>query len=129
VLKCAVIAVTILLVGSLVALARGNFRLHGRINILFFVLTLAAVIGLEVLVQMSDRQLFDYLLAEPETRWRLQVHLCFSLPATAVMPVMLYTGLKGHRQVHLFLAGVFAVLWIGTFITGIFFLPPPLLGE
>jgi hypothetical protein len=127
VLKVAVIAVTVLLFASLLALARGNYRLHGRINTVFFALTMIAVIGLEVLVQMSDRQLFDYLLAEPETRWRLQVHLCFSLPAAVVMPIMLFTGWTGRRDVHLFLAGAFAVLWIGTFVTGIFFLPDPVL--
>jgi hypothetical protein len=37
---------------------------------------------------------------------------------------MLYTGLKGFVRVHLSLAVCFAVLWSGTFITGIFFLPP-----
>jgi len=42
VLKVAVIAVTVLLVASLTALARGNIRLHGRINYVFFVLTLGA---------------------------------------------------------------------------------------
>ena len=32
-------------------------------------------------------------------------------------------GLTRRREIHLYLAGVFTVLWIGTFITGIFFLP------
>ncbi len=39
------------------------------------------------------------------------------------MPFMLYTGLSHRRIVHLVLAFVFAILWIGTFTTGIFFLP------
>ena len=38
------------------------------------------------------------------------------------MPFMLFTGLRSYRQVHLYLAGIFTVLWTGTFITGIFFL-------
>jgi uncharacterized membrane protein YozB (DUF420 family) len=126
ILKYAVIAVTIILLASLAALARGNYRLHGRINIVFFALTLSAVLGLEVLVQLSDREMFAYLFAEPQQRWFLYLHLCFSLPSAALLVVMLYTGLTGRRTVHLFLAGAFAVLWIGTFITGIFFLPPPL---
>ena len=42
-LKVAVAAVTVLLLASLVALARGQYRLHGRINLVFFTLTLAAV--------------------------------------------------------------------------------------
>ena len=47
----------------------------------------------------------------------------FGPPAAAVMGAMLYTGLTGRREAHLYLAGVFTVLWIGTFITGVFFLP------
>ena len=42
-LKIAVAAVTALLVLSLVVLWRGNQRLHGRLNLVFFVLTLTAV--------------------------------------------------------------------------------------
>ena len=49
VLKVAVVAVTVLLAGSLVALACGRYRLHGRINIAFFALTLAALVGLELI--------------------------------------------------------------------------------
>jgi hypothetical protein len=46
------------------------------------------------------------------------------VPSTFVLPAMLYTGLKGYVRVHLSLAVCFAVLWTGTFVTGIFFLPP-----
>lgn len=123
ILKIAVAAVTVVLAAALLALARGNYRLHGRINIVFFVLTLSAVLGLEMLVQLSDRTLFDYLLKNPDTRWGLYLHLCFSLPLAFVLPAMLYTGLTHRRETHLYLAGLFTVLWIGTFITGIFFVP------
>ncbi|HXG13379.1 MAG TPA: DUF420 domain-containing protein [Gemmataceae bacterium] len=120
-LKVAVIAVTLLFLVSLVALWRGNYRLHGRINIAFFTLTAAALLGLEVLVRLIDPEVFDYF--DAETRVVLRVHLCFSLPAAGAMAAMLYTGLTGRREIHLYLAGVFTVLWIGTFITGVFFLP------
>lgn len=126
VLKVAVIAVTIILLTSLVALARGNYRLHGRINLVFFALTMIAVLGLEGLVQFSDRTLFSYLLDDPNTRGLLYLHLCFSVPSAIVLMAMLFTGYKHKRDVHLFLAGIFVVLWIGTFITGIFYLPPAL---
>ena len=119
-LKVAVAAVTVLLLLSLAALARGNYRLHGRINIVFFALTLTAVIGLEVLVRFIDPQVFDYF--DADMRQNLRIHLCFSLPAASVLPCMLYTGLTRRRDAHLYLAGVFSMLWIGTFITGIFFL-------
>lgn len=120
-LKIAVIAVTLLFLGSLTALWRGNYRLHGRINLAFFGLTAAALIALEVVVRLINREVFDYF--DRETKVILNVHLCFSVPATVVMGAMLYTGLTHRREAHLYLAGIFTVLWIGTFITGVFFLP------
>lgn len=120
-LKVAVLAVTVLLLASLVALAQGKVRWHGRINIAFFLLTVAALIGLEVLVRLVNPTVFDYF--DATTRQMLMVHLCFSLPAAVVMAAMLATGLKRKRELHLFLAGVFSVLWIGTVVTGVFFLP------
>jgi uncharacterized membrane protein YozB (DUF420 family) len=126
ILKYAVIAVTVLLLASLVALWRGNYWLHGRINIAFFTLTMIAVLSLEGLVQFSDRTMFGYLLDNPETRRLLYLHLCFSVPSAVVLIAMLFTGLKRKRDVHLFLAGIFVVLWVGTIVTGIFYLPPAL---
>jgi uncharacterized membrane protein YozB (DUF420 family) len=119
-LKVAVGAVTCLLAAALVALARGNYRLHGRINTVFFVLTLIALVSLEVLVRLVDPHVFDYF--DTNMRQRLYIHLCFSLPAAALLPLMLWTGLTHRRRWHLSLAAVFGVFWIGTFVTGIFFL-------
>jgi hypothetical protein len=121
VLKVAVAAVTVLLVASLVALARGNYRLHGRINLAFFVLTLTAVLGLELLVRVIDPGLFDYF--DADTRQVMRVHLAFAVPAALLLPVMYVTGRTGRGRVHVGLALVFATLWTGTFVTGIFFLP------
>jgi hypothetical protein len=121
VLKIAVMTVTLLFLTSLTALARGNYRLHGRINIVFFALTATAVVGLEVVVRFVDPGLFDYF--DLEVRRALAIHLCFSLPATAIMPLMLITGLTHRRRIHLSLALAFGILWTGTFITGIFYLP------
>jgi uncharacterized membrane protein YozB (DUF420 family) len=122
-LKVAVATVTVLLISSLVALARGQYRLHGRINVVFFTLTLAAVLGLEVIVRLIDPRVFDYIRENPPVYRALSIHLCFSVPSALLMPAMLYTGLTHRRTVHLTLACVFAVLWTGTFVTGIFFLP------
>ena len=123
ILKVAVIAVTLLLAGSLVALARGNYRLHGRINIVFFVLTLTALLGLEVVARVIDPDLFEHYFTEKDAWRELYIHLGFSLPAAALLPLMLYTGLTRRRWLHIRLACVFLVLWTGTFITGVFFLP------
>lgn len=118
-LKVLVVAVTILLVGSLVALAAGRVRLHGRINTAFFALTMLTVFGFEVLLQFVDvKATFDQT-----ARDMLRVHLYFSVPSALMLPTMLYTGLARRRRVHLAFAAVFAVLWTGTFVTGVFFLP------
>jgi uncharacterized membrane protein YozB (DUF420 family) len=122
-LKVAVAAVTLLLAASLAALAKGRYRLHGRINLAFFILTLAAVLGLEVVVRGIEPRVFDYIRANPELNRALQIHLCFSVPSLLLMPVMLYSGLKHFRTLHLAVAALFGLAWAGTFVTGIFFLP------
>lgn len=121
-LKVAVATVTVLLLLSLIALYRGNTWLHGRINIAFFILTMTALIGLELIVRLINPEIFSYL-NEGSLRTALMIHLSFSLPAAALLPAMLFTGLTHRRRIHLVLATVFSVLWIGTFVTGIFFLP------
>ena len=123
VLKVAVITVTLLLLSSLVALSKGNYWLHGRINFAFFVLTTSALLGLEVVARIIDPELFAYFETDPALKRALTTHLCFSLPSAAIMPLMLFTGFAHRRRTHLSLAVVFAALWIGTFVTGVFFLP------
>jgi hypothetical protein len=121
ILKIAVAAVTVLLLASLIALASGRQRLHGQINFFFFILTLAAVLGLEVLIRFINPGVFDYL--DENARQMLRIHLWFSVPSAVLLPVMYLTGKTGRRRLHLPLAVVFAILWTGTFVTGIFFLP------
>jgi uncharacterized membrane protein YozB (DUF420 family) len=119
-LKIAVAAVSVLLAASLVALLRGNVRLHGRINLVFFLLTATALLIFEGLIRLYDPAMFNYFTAEQQRM--LTIHLCFSIPSALLMPVLLLTGLRRLRTPHLVLAVVFAALWIGTFVTGIFFL-------
>jgi uncharacterized membrane protein YozB (DUF420 family) len=119
-LKVAVCAVSLLLVAALIALACGNVRLHGRINLAFFILTVAAVIAFEILLQLGAdvrSHMNDF------ERTMLNVHLCFALPLPLVMGVMLYTGLKHERKVHVTLSVIFITLWVGTLVTGVFYLP------
>lgn len=122
-LKVAVAAVTLLLLASLVALALGKTRLHGRINLVFFILTVTALLVFEVIIRLLNPTAFVYIDAEPGLRRALNIHLCFSVPSALLMPLMLYTGLSRRRTTHLTLAVVFGLLWAGTFVTGVFFLP------
>ncbi len=123
-LKVAVLAVTVLLAASLVALARGRYRLHGRINTVFFVLTLAALVGLEIIARLLNPELFSQYLEEHHATDALRVHLAFSIPSAILLLFMLATGQGHRRNLHIGLGVVFLLLWTGTFITGIFFLPP-----
>jgi uncharacterized membrane protein YozB (DUF420 family) len=118
ILKIAVAAVTVLLIAAVIAVARGNYRLHGRLNLLFFTLTLMAVLGLELVVRILAPEVFDYINSDSSLRQALNWHLWFSVPSTLILPAMLYTGLRGYVRVHLVLAACFAILWSGTFITG-----------
>jgi len=119
-LKIAVGAVTVLLLASLTALLIGKPRWHGRINIGFFVLTISALVLFEGVIRLIDPDIFNYFTED--MRQLLHIHLCFSVPAALLLPFMLFTGLRRYRRVHLSLAMIFAVLWTGTFITGIFYL-------
>jgi hypothetical protein len=123
VLKVAVVAVTLLLIASLVALALGRYRLHGRINLVFFTLTLLALVGLEVVARLIEPDLFIDYFTKTDAWTELYIHLCFSVPSALLLPVLLYSGLRGRIRLHFPLALVFLVFWIGTLITGVFFLP------
>ncbi len=122
-LKVAVIAVTVLLIASLIALSRGRYHLHGRINMVFFALTVTALFGLEVVVRLIDPKMFEEFFDRTDAWTKLYIHLAFSMPATLLLVGMLYTGLKRRRTLHYRMGLVFLVFWIGTFITGVFFLP------
>lgn len=118
-LKVLVSAVTALLLAALVALAAGRPRLHGRLNTAFLVLVLVTVAGFELALQFVDvKAAFD-----PATRAALRVHLWFAVPSAVVIPVMWVTGRTGRKRVHLALAAAFVVLWAGTVVTGVVYLP------
>jgi hypothetical protein len=118
-LKILVAAVTVLFATSLVALAMKKPRLHGRINTVFFALTMLTVVGFEVLLQFVDvTEKFT-----PEALQALRIHLWFAVPSAVLLPVMLFTGLTGRKTVHVVFAVAFAIMWTGTFVTGVFFLP------
>lgn len=116
-------AVTLLLCISLVALANGKVRLHGKINLMFFILTLAALFLFEIVVRMIDPVLFSGLWKNVELAKSLKIHLCFAVPSALLMGIMLFTGLRRLKTWHRGVSVVFLVCWFGTFYTGIFWLP------
>jgi hypothetical protein len=122
-LKIAVLAVTALLIASLVALSRGHFRLHGRLNIVFFVLSLLALVGLELIARGLQPEIFREYFDRTDAWNALYVHLSFSIPVTLLLPIMLVTGVRGRARWHVGLSVLFLILWTGTFVTGVFFLP------
>jgi hypothetical protein len=119
-LKVLVTAVTVLFACAVAAILAGRKRLHGRLNTAFFLLTMTTVLGFEVLLRLGTDVTATF---SDEARQALRVHLRFAVPAAAVMPVMLWSGLTGRKKLHLSLAVAFVVLWAGTFVTGVFFLP------
>ncbi len=106
ILKIAVATVTVLWLGSLIALARGNYRLHGRINLVFFALTLIALIALELVVRLISPGIFDNYFEDRQAAAAMYVHLCFSVPSAMLLFLMLFTGLKHNRKLHV-AAGLF----------------------
>ena len=119
-LKVAVGSVTVLLAAALIMLARGNYRWHGRINTVFFALTITAVLGLEFLIRFVDPTLFDYF--DESAQRMMRIHLSFSIPSTVLLPIMLLSGWSHKRRLHIAVGCVFLLCWAGTFVTGIFFL-------
>lgn len=118
-LKVLVATVTVLFVASLFALIVKRPRLHGQINTIFFVLTMLTVVGFEILLQFVH---VSSAFTE-EARQALRVHLCFAVPSALLLPIMLLTGKTRRKSTHIALGIAFAIMWSGTFVTGIFFLP------
>lgn len=114
-LKVLVSVVTVLFLGSLVALVAKRPKWHGRINTVFFVLTMLTVLAFEGVLQVVNvSETFT-----PEARAALRTHLYFSVPSALLLPVMLATGKMHRRRLHAALGTVFLVLWTGTVITGL----------
>jgi hypothetical protein len=119
-LKVLVSIVTVLFAGSLIALLKKKYRLHGIINTVFFALTMLTVVGFEILIRLFVDVTTSF---SPESRNALKIHLFFSVPAALILPIMFFSGKFKKRKVHVTLGIIFTLLWIGTFITGVFTLP------
>ena len=121
ILKVAVSAVTVLLVASLLALVYRRPRLHGQINRVFFALTMSTVLLFEGIIRFVNPELTSGF--SPEQREALTIHLAFAIPSAVLLPIMLYTGVRRRKRLHVTIAFGFLALWAGTFVTGVFFIP------
>ena len=119
-LKILVTLVTVIFAAAVVAIALGRKTLHGWLNTAFFVLTMATVLGFEARLRFGPGIAASF---PPEVAHALRVHLAFAVPSLVLLPVMYWSGLTGRRRLHVPLAALFTPLWIGTFVTGVFFLP------
>jgi uncharacterized membrane protein YozB (DUF420 family) len=119
-LKVLVSVVTVLFAAAVWAIATKRKKLHGRINTVFFVLTLTTVVGFELLLRLQGN-VTDHF--SPAQRQALLIHLCFAVPSAVLLLVMMGSALLKWKRFHVACGVLFTVLWLGTFVTGVFFLP------
>jgi uncharacterized membrane protein YozB (DUF420 family) len=119
-LKILVSVVTVLFVAAVVAIGNGNRKLHGRLNTAFFALTMTTVVAFELLLRLGTDVTSTF---SPEAIKALRVHLLFAVPSAVLLPVMFVLGKLRWRILHTATGCLFTVLWVGTFVTGVFFLP------
>jgi hypothetical protein len=120
-LKVAVGVTTLVLVASLVALALRRPRLHGVLNVIVTALLFVAVLGFEAVLHLVGVDVTAHM--DDAAREALTVHLWFAVPLLPAVVAMLFTGRKRRIAWHLGMSLVFVVLWVGMFVTGMFFLP------
>ena len=119
-LKVLVSAVTVLFAAAIVAIGTGRRKLHGRINTAFFILTMTTVVGFELLLRLGTDVTATF--TEPALK-ALYVHLYFAVPSAVLLPLMFLSGTMHWRVLHVATGCLFTLLWVGTFVTGVFFLP------
>jgi hypothetical protein len=120
-LKFAVGLTTSLLVCSLIALALRRPKVHGWINFTVALLVFVVVLGFELALRFLGINVTSHM--DETARYALNVHLCFSIPLLPALVMMLVTGRNRWIRWHLASAVVFVVLWMGMFVTGMFYLP------
>lgn len=119
-LKILVSLVTVIYAAAIFCIATGRKRWHGRLNTAFFILTMTTVLAFELLLRLGTDVTSRF---SPAAKEALLIHLGFSIPSALLLPVMMFSGVKHKRNWHIGLGLLFTLLWIGTFVTGVFFLP------
>ena len=55
--------------------------------------------------------------------WLRRTPRSFRIGAAILLPIQFVLGIKGYKKLHVPLGLLFLVLWVGTFITGVIYLP------
>ena len=119
-LKILVSTVTVLYAAAVIAIIAGRKKLHGRLNTAFFILTMTTVVGFEVLLRLGIDATANFSDAAREA---LRIHLYFAIPSALLLPLMMLTGVRKWKALHITTGVLFTLLWLGTFVSGVFFLP------
>jgi hypothetical protein len=119
-LKILVSTVSLLYAAAVIAIVMNRKKLHGRLNTAFFFLTMTTVVGFELLLRIGIDVAATF---SEEALQALRVHLCFAVPSAILLPVQFVFGVRHWKKMHIATGVLFTLFWIGTFITGVFFLP------
>lgn len=119
-LKVLVSAVSLLYAAAVIAILLNRKKLHGRLNTAFFFLTMTTVVGFELLLRIGIDVAATF---SDEALQALRIHLCFAVPSAILLPLMMLSGVRHWKKLHVATGVLFTLFWIGTFITGVFFLP------
>jgi hypothetical protein len=119
-LKVLVSIVTALFAAAVGAIATGRKKLHGRINTAFFALTLTTVVGFEGLLRLQGNVTEHFTTDEKRA---LFIHLWFAVPSVLLLLLMMGSAVLKWKRFHVACGILFSLFWVGTFVTGVFFLP------
>ena len=106
-LKVLVTAVTVLFACAVAAILAGHKRLHGRLNVAFFVLTMTTVVGFEVLIRLGTDVTASF---SDEARQMLRIHLGFALPAARLPELRVAMEAAPNRRSYIRLAVIRSLL-------------------
>ena len=127
-LQIAVSLMTPLLFFGIMQAAKGNLKLHKRINGGIIVVVLIAVIGLVLTSQVFG---FDYNsistqeaiinIGPSEMRTRLIIHRCFSNLLFISLMITTFSGAVKKYKLHRKMGKLTVFFWLGTLISALLF--------
>ncbi len=106
---------TVIFSCGIVCAIRGRIALHKKLNLFAFITTMLGVVGLVVSLLLG----WEYhSLTTPS---RMLIHRSFSTPLLVTLCLSAYFGIRGDHRNHLRWIKPTIPLWLGTFITAVWF--------